>query len=270
MQHMSSERLRGRVAIVVGGGQTAGQTIGNGRASALRFAQEGARVMVVDRNRSAAEETVAQISAVAGEAMVHVADVTKEQDCEQMIGVCLERYGQVDILHNNVGRSEGDRAITEMSEQMWDELLSINLKSVFLTVKHVLPSMRERRCGVIINVSSTSAVCSRPMVGYSTAKAGINTLSRNLAIQNAPYGIRVNVVLPGLIDTPMAIERRAREQNVSRDEIREARHRQVPLNGRMGTAFDVANAAVFLASDEASYITGVVLPVDGGLSARIG
>lgn len=263
-------RLAQRVAIVTGGGQTPGDTMGNGRATALRFAQEGARVLVVDRRHDSALDTLEQITRSGGEAAALQADVTDEVDCRRIVEHCIECFGRVDILHNNVGRSEGDRAITDLTEESWSDLLDVNLTSVFLMCKHVLPVMRSQGTGVIINVSSTSAVCSRPMVGYSTAKAGINTLSRNLAIQNGEYGIRVNVVLPGLMDTPMAIERRAREQNVSREEVRDARNRQVPLNARMGTAWDVANAAVFLASDEARYITGVVLPVDGGLSARVG
>jgi NAD(P)-dependent dehydrogenase (short-subunit alcohol dehydrogenase family) len=263
-------RLADRIAIVAGGGQTPGETLGNGRATALRFAQEGAQVLVADRRLDSARDTVDRILAEGGRALACEGDVTDEQSCIGIVDRCMAEFGRVDILHNNVGRSEGDRAITEMSEAMWDELLDINLKSVFLMCKHTLPLMRAQKSGVIVNVSSTSAVCSRPMVGYSTAKAAINTLSRNLATQNAEYGIRVNVVLPGLMDTPMAIERRAREQNVSRDDVRESRHRQVPLNARMGSAWDVANAALFLASDEARYITGVVLPVDGGLSARVG
>ena len=141
---------------------------------------------------------------------------------------------------------------------------------MFLTCKHVLPVMRAQKSGVVINISSTASLCSRHDLAYKTAKAGVNAMTQNMAIENAPYGVRVNAILPGLMDTPMAIERRARERGLDRQIIRRERDEQVPLKQRMGTAWDVAAAALFLASDEAQYITGVLLPVDGGLSARVG
>jgi NAD(P)-dependent dehydrogenase (short-subunit alcohol dehydrogenase family) len=262
-------QLKDKVALVIGGGQTTGETIGNGRATAIRFAREGATVLVVDRALESAEETVAAISGEGGSAAALAADVTVEADCKSMATECLARYGRIDVLHNNVGRSEGDAATTELEEENWLALIDINLKSAFLTCKHVLPVMRDQRAGAIINISSTSSVCSRQTLAYKTAKAGINAMTQNMAIENAPYGVRVNAILPGLMDTPMAIERRARERNLARQTVREERHGQVPL-GKMGTAWDVAAAAVFLASDEAAYITGVLLAVDGGLSARVG
>jgi NAD(P)-dependent dehydrogenase (short-subunit alcohol dehydrogenase family) len=148
--------------------------------------------------------------------------------------------------------------------------MTVNLKGMFLTCKHVLPVMRAQKCGVITNISSIASVCSRPRLAYKTTKAGVNAMTQNLAIENAAYGVRVNAILPGLMDTPMAIEWRARERSADRDTVRRKRDAQVPLERKMGTAWDVAAAAVFLASDEAQYITGVLLPVDGGLSARIG
>ena len=149
--------------------------------------------------------------------------------------------------------------------------MDINLKGLFLTCKHVLPIMRAQRNGVIVNISSTASVCFRPRtLAYKIAKAGINALTQNLALENAPYGVRVNAILPGLMDTPMAIESRVQDQGVNRDALRQERAAQVPLEQKMGSAWDVAAAAVFLASDEAKYITGVLLPVDGGLSARVG
>lgn len=262
-------RLKDKVAVVAGAGQTKGETIGNGRATAIRFAREGAIVTVVDRDPESAEETAKLIDDEGGRAITVVADVTRESDCEAIVEVCVSRYGRIDVLHNNVGRSEGDAATTELQEKNWQALMDVNLKSAFLACKHVLPVMRQRRSGVITNISSTSSVCSRRSLAYRTAKAGINAMTQNMAIENAAHGIRINAILPGLMDTPMAIERRARERNVPRQKVRGDRNAVVPL-GKMGTAWDVAAAAVFLASDDASYITGVLLAVDGGLSARVG
>lgn len=262
--------LKNKIAIVVGAGQTPGETMGNGRATAIRFAREGARVLVVDKHVDSAEETARMISEEGGTASALSADITIEEDCRVIAATCVDRYGRIDILHNNVGRSEGDAGTVELSEEKWQELVDLNLKGMFLTCKHVLPVMREQRGGVIINISSTSSVCTRPTLAYKTSKAGVNAMTQNLALENAPYGIRVNAILPGYMDTPMAIERRARERGVDREIIRRERNAQVPLAGKMGTAWDVASAAAFLASDEARYITGVLLAVDGGLSARVG
>jgi NAD(P)-dependent dehydrogenase (short-subunit alcohol dehydrogenase family) len=262
-------RLKDKVAIVIGGGQTTGETIGNGRATAICFAREGATVLVVDRDFQSAEETTKVIDEKGNGATALGADVTKEADCRSIASDCLSRYGRIDVLHNNVGRSEGDAATTELKEETWLALMDINLKSAFLSCKHVLPIMRHQGKGVVTNISSTSSVCSRQTLAYKTAKAGINAMTQNMAIENAAHGVRVNALLPGLMDTPMAIERRARERSVIRQTVRDERDAQVPL-GKMGTAWDVAAAALFLASDEARYITGVLLAVDGGLSARIG
>ena len=262
--------LKNKVAIVIGAGQTPGETIGNGRATAIRFAKEGARVLLVDKRPDSAEETARMISAAAGEASVLGADITVEDDCQTLAKTCVSRYGRIDILHNNVGVSAGDAGTVDLTEENWERLMGINLKGMFLTIKHVLPVMRAQKEGVIINISSTASLCSGRTLAYKTAKAGVNAMTQNLAIENAEYGIRVNAILPGLMDTPMAIERRAKEQGVDRETIRRERHARAPLGRRMGTGWDVAAAAVFLASDEARYITGVLLPVDGGLSARIG
>ncbi len=263
-------RLEGKAAIVVGAGQTPGETVGNGRAAAILYAREGASVLLVDHRLDSAEETATAIAEEGGRASAFAADVTNEADCEALVAACTERFGRIDILHNNVGRSEGDAGTTELPEASWRELVDLNLKSFFLTCKHTLPVMREQRSGCIINISSIASICTMPTLTYRTTKAGINALTQNLALENARWGIRVNAILPGLMDTPMAIERRARERNVSRAIIRAERDAQVPLGGKMGTAWDVAHAAVFLASDEARFITGVNLPVDGGQSARVG
>jgi len=263
-------RLEGKVALVVGAGQTPGETIGNGRAVSLLFAREGARIAAVDRDRERAEETARLVREEGGEALAVEADVTREQECAGLVRSCQEHFGRIDVLQNNVGIGTGDAGPTKLSEAVWDSIHSVNLKSLFLTCKYALPVMREQGSGSIINISSVAAVCSVGMIAYKTSKAGVNALTHSLAIGNAKYGIRVNAVMPGLMDTPMAIESISEAVGVSREDLRAARDRQVPLNNKMGTAWDVAYASLFLASDEAKFVTGVILPVDGGQSARIG
>jgi NAD(P)-dependent dehydrogenase (short-subunit alcohol dehydrogenase family) len=266
---MATGRLEGKVAIIVGAGQMAGDTVGNGRATAERFAQEGATLLLVDIDHRAAERTLEAVTPFGNPASVLAADITREDDCVTIARACVERYGHIDILHNNVGRSRGDRRTAEMDADMWDEIMAMNLKGMFMTCKHVLPHFIAQKSGCIINVSSTSSLAARPTVTYKTSKGAVNTMTQHIAMENAMHGVRANVILPGLIDTPMAIERRALERGVPKEVIRAERNALVPL-GRMGTAWDVANAAVFLASDEASYITGILLPVDGGLLEKRG
>ena len=264
-------RLKGKIAIVVGGGQQPGETTGNGRATCLRFAEEGATVLVVDHNRDWAGDTVAMIEAKGGKASALEADITREEDCKAIADGCVARYGRIDVLHNNVGRSRGDKGTVELEAEMWDELMAMNSRGMFLTIKHVLPVMRRQRSGAIVNISSTSSIAAGPALTYRVSKTSVNALTQHVAMENAPYGIRCNAILPGLMNTPMAIERRARERNVSRDQVRQERAAQVPLAvDEPGNAFDVANAAVFLASADARYVTGVLLPVDGGLLLKIG
>ncbi len=263
-------RLENKVAIVAGAGQTPGDTIGNGRATAILFAREGARVLLVDRNLGSAKDTHAMIREEGGVAWPFEADITREEDCQKLVAACIERYGRIDILQNNCGVSEGDAPVTEILEEDWDRILTLNLKGPVLTTKHVLPEMRRQQAGVITNISSVAAIAGQTTVAYKASKAGLNALTQSIALGNARYGIRANAIMPGLMDTPMAIERRAREQNVSTDEIRAARDARVPLGGKMGTGWDTAYASLFLASDEARFITGVMLPVDGGSSARVG
>lgn len=259
-------RLRGKIAIVTGAGQQPGSTPGNGRATAIRFAQEGATCVLVDVNRDWAEETAAMIG---GGAAVVEADVTDEAACRSVIATTLERFGRIDVLHNNVGLSKGDRATPDLDADAWDGIMALNLKSMFLLVKAALPAMRAQGKGSIVNISSTASLSMRPTVAYKTSKGAINTFTQHVAAENARFGVRANAILPGLIDTPMAIERRARESGRPREEIRAERDALVPM-GHMGEAWDVANAAVFLASDEARYVTGVLLPVDGGLVLKRG
>lgn len=265
-------RLAEKIAVIVGAGQSSGEGIGNGRATALRFAREGARVLAVDRNLAAAEETAAMVVAEGGECSAFAADVTKEATLAAAIAFAVKRWQRIDILHNNVGVSieGGDAPIEDITEAIFDRVSAINLRGTIMACKHVLPFMREQRSGVIINISSIAAWIDYPLVTYKATKAAMIAFTQQLAIQNATFGIRANVILPGLMDTPMGVDTRVRASGKARAEIVAERDAKVPLRQRMGTAWDVANAALFLASDEAQFITGVALPVDGGALARIG
>lgn len=263
-------RLDGKVAIIVGAGQTPGDTIGNGRATAILFAREGARVIAVDRDLACARQTVEMIEREGGTALAIEADATNETACVSLVARCLDSYGRIDVLHNNVGIGGDDAGPAHIDEESWDRILSVNLKSVIFPVKATLPAMREQASGSIINISSIAAVCSTGIVAYKTSKAGINAYTQALAIGNAKYGVRANVIMPGLMNTPMAIEGISQGRGIDKQELIRSRDAQVPLRARMGSAWDVAHAALFLASDEAGFITGVALPVDGGQSARIG
>ena len=265
-------RLKDRIAIVVGAGQSPGEGMGNGRATALTFAREGAKVLCVDHNLGSAQETVAMIATKGGLAAPFKADVTRDSEIRAMVQDALTRWGRIDILHNNVGVSlaGGDAELLAISEEAFDRCVAINLKSCVLAAKHVIPVMRRQKSGAIINISSMAAITTYPYVAYKATKSAMIAFTEQLAYQNAEYGIRANVILPGLMDTPMAVDTRAREFGKSRAEVAAERDSKVPLRRKMGTAWDVANAALFLASDEANFITGVTLPVDGGASVRRG
>lgn len=263
-------RLKDKVAVVVGAGQTPGDTIGNGRATAILFAREGARVVLVDSDYESAVETQSLIESEGGTCFVVKADVTRAEDCAGFVRAAVEAYGHIDILHNNVGIGGGDDEILSLTEDAWDRIMSVNLKGMFLTSRSVLPLMREQRRGAIINISSIAAVCSTTIVAYKTSKAGVNALTHQMALENAKYNIRANAIMPGLMNTPMAIEGISKARGIPKEDLIRQRDASVPLGGKMGTAWDVAYAALFLASDEAKFITGVMLPVDGGQSARVG
>ena len=265
-------RLDGQAAIVVGGGQTPGQTIGNGRATAITYARAGARVLVADRDLDAAAATVAEITAEGGDAVPFRADVTDEADIAAMVADACDRWERLDILHNNVGISVagGDAEISKIEGEAFDRIMAINLKSMVLTIKHALPVMRGQQSGNIVNISSTAAHEDYPWVTYKASKAAAKAMTEQVALQNAPHGIRVNCVQPGLMNTPMAVDARMDAWNMTREEVVAMRDAKVPLGGKMGTAWDVANAALFLVSDEARFITGVTLMVDGGTHCRIG
>lgn len=265
----TSQRLAGKVAIIVGAGQHPGETVGNGRAVAERFAEEGARLLLVDIQPDALKDTEDKLRSMGAQVASVLADITRENDCARIAAQCVATFGRIDVLHNNVGRSKGDKSTVELGADMWDEIMAMNLKGMFMTCKHVLPQMIAQKEGSIINISSTSSLSARPTVAYKTSKGAVNTFTQHLAYENAAHGVRANAILPGLIDTPMAIERRAQERGVSREIVRAEREAMVPMR-RMGSAWDVAHAAVFLASDEARYITGVLLPVDGGLVCKRG
>jgi NAD(P)-dependent dehydrogenase (short-subunit alcohol dehydrogenase family) len=263
-------RLKGKVAIVVGAGQSPGEGLGNGRATVLRFAQEGAKVLAVDNNLGSAEETVA-MAQPSGECAAFAADVTQEASLAEMVEAARRRWGRIDILHYNVGASigGGDAPLDEITEAAFDRINTLNLRGAVMACKHVLPVMRAQRSGVIITISSVAAWENYPYVAYKASKAGLIAFTQQVAIRNAAHGIRANVILPGLMDTPMAVDTRARASGKSRAEVAAARDARVPLRHKMGTAWDVANAALFLASDEANFITGVALPVDGGALVHI-
>ena len=263
-----SKRLEGKVAIVVGAGSTPGETMGNGRATSILFAREGASVMLVDRRLDSAEETKRMIDDEGGESFAFEADITRAADCKRMADTCIEKCGKIDILHNNVGIGEGGGPV-ELSEEDWDKVVDINLKSMFLTCKYVLPYMEKQGSGAIINISSMAAVrfAPYPMLPYSASKAGVNALTRSIGMQYAHQGISSNAIMPGLINTPMAIEGISVRLGIDKADLIQMRDAAVPMN-HMGDAWDVAYAALFLASEEAKYITGVILPVDGGLSCK--
>lgn len=264
-------RLADKVGIVVGAGQSPGESVGTGRAAAIVFAREGARVLLVDRDLGSARQTADIIRGDGGVAECIEADWTSARDCASYTSACVDAWGRIDFLQNNVGIGAGDGSPRALSVQAFDRILEVNLKGCLLSCQAVVPVMREQGHGSIVNISSVAAVAAAvPLTAYKISKAAINALGHSLAAEGAPRGVRVNTIMPGLLDTPMAIDAWAAAMNRPRDEIRAERDRLVPLRGRMGTAWDVAYASLFLHSDEAGFITGAVLPVDGGQLTRIG
>ena len=261
-------RFQDKVAIVTGAGCVAAGW-GNGRAIAVRLAEEGALVLAVDRDPERLEETLSLAGAVRERIVPFACDVTSGASVAAMAKACLERFGTIDILVNNVGGSAAGGPV-EMSEEVWDSQVDINLKSVFLTCKHVLPTMIEKRSGAIVNIASTSGIrwTGSAQVAYAATKAGVIQLSRVVAVQHAPMGIRVNTVVPGQLHTPMVESRLAKQRTGGDiDALLAQRQKRIPL-GFMGDGRDTASAVLFLASDDARFITGTEVVVDGGMTAR--
>lgn len=262
-----SARLKDKVCLLMGGGSSS--ALGgpsNGQAVAMRFAQEGAKVVVVDMHLEAAHETARQLSAEGGIAIALQADVSRHADVRSVVGATMESHGRIDILYNNVG-IEFRGGVIDTPEEAWDRVHDVNLKSVFLACKEIVPIMDRQGGGVIVNVSSTASLRWGPVeyIAYNSSKAALNHMTRVMARQYAPKKIRCNAILPGMIDTPHV---RTLFKDKSADElagILAERDARCPM-GRQGSCWDVANAAVFLASDEAAYVSGVLLPVDGALS----
>ena len=264
-------RLEGKVGIVVGAGQSPGESVGTGRAAAILFAREGAKVLLADRDLDSARETAKMISDEGAVAECVAADWTSAADCEAVAAQCVDAWGRIDFLQNNVGIGTHDGDPLTLTEDGFDQIIAVNLKGCLLSCQAVVPVMREQGSGSIVNISSIAALAAAvPLTAYKISKAGINALSHSLAIDNAVHGVRVNTIMPGLLDTPMAIDAWAAKLNIPRDEIRAQRDAMVPLRAKMGTGWDVAHASLFLHSDEAGFITGAVLPVDGGQLTRVG
>ncbi len=261
-----SDRLKDKVAIVTGAGSI-GPGWGNGKATAVLFAREGAKVLGVDRNLPAAMETREIIDGEGGDCIAFEADVARSADVEAMVTACLDAYGRIDILHNNVGIGSLGGPI-ELSEEEWDRVHAVNVKSIFLTAKSVLPVMERQGKGSIINISSVGGIrwIGIPYIAYASSKAAVLQVTQSVAVQFAGKGIRCNAILPGLINTPM-VRASLMDHYGDIDKLNAERDRMSPT-GKMGEAWDVAYAALYLASDESKYVNGIQLIVDGGLTAR--
>lgn len=259
MTRPPAARLEGKVAIVTGGGSRAAG-IGTGRAAAILFARHGAKVLVVDRHLDAAAETVDAITGEGGEAAAFSADLTRSEDCEAMVVDAVARWGRLDILDNNVGM-EGKGTVLEVPEETWDAVMAVNVKTIVLASRAAVPVMADGGGGAIVNLSSISAFRPRGLTAYTAAKGAVIALTRAMAVDHGAAGIRVNAIAPGPIYTPMVAA------DGMDEELRE-RRRKASLLGIEGTGWDVGYAAVFLVSDEARYITGTVLAVDGGVSVK--
>jgi len=260
-------RMQDKVVIVTGAGSS-GPGWGNGKAAAALYAREGACVFAVDYRLEAAEETRRLIEAEGGRCVPYRADVSHSADVKRMVDACVQAYGCVDVLHNNVGIVETGGPV-ETSEESWNRVIAVNQTSVFLTTKHVIPVMLERKRGAIVNIASIAAMrwIGFPYLAYSAAKAAMVAMTTNTAMQYAADGIRANCVLPGLMNTPLIREPLASTYGGNVDAMIAQRDKLSPT-GKMGDAWDTAYAALFLASDEARYITGTTLVVDGGVTAR--
>ncbi|HEY1880181.1 MAG TPA: SDR family NAD(P)-dependent oxidoreductase [Caulobacteraceae bacterium] len=263
-------RLENKCAVVVGAGQTPGETIGNGRAIAVLFAREGAKVFCIDRDGARARATADEIVTAGGDAAPFTADITKPEDCLALVDAALKAFGRIDILVNNAGIGGGDAPAHLIEDKAWDRILGVNLTGMMRTTRAALPAMRAQKSGSIVNISSLASVAGGNQLAYEVSKAGVNRLTTSVALANARHGVRCNAIAPGLMDTPMAVAGIAAARGLTTAEVRAERDARVPLLGKMGTAWDTAYAALYLASDESAFVTGIVLPVDGGMGVRIG
>jgi len=269
VKDIMGQRLKDKVAIVTGAGSS-GPGWGNGKASAVLYAREGAKVYAIDIHPEAVAETQKIIEGEGGECTCHQTDVSDSSQVKAMVDHCIETYGRIDVLHNNVGILEVGGPV-EASEESWERVVAVNLRSMFLTCKFVLPHMESQGSGAIVNIASIAGIrfLGIPYISYSTTKGAILPFTREIALQYAERGIRANSILPGLMDTPMIV---GPLQDVYADgdieKMKDVRAQQVPMK-RMGDAWDVAAAALFLASDDARYITGAELVVDGGITCKV-
>jgi NAD(P)-dependent dehydrogenase (short-subunit alcohol dehydrogenase family) len=267
------DRLKGKVAVVIGAGQSPGEEMGNGRATTIRFAQEGASVLAVDLNEDSAQQTIEMMGEAGRDAHPFRADTSDTASLKAAIDAAMDRWGRIDILHYNVGVSiiGGPQKLDDVTDEVFDKVNAINLRGAIMACKFVAPIMRKQGGGAITLVSSMSAIETwTPLVVYRTSKAGMIAHMQLMAMHEAEHGIRVNCVLPGLMQTSMSVDTRMRVTGRSREELIAERNAKVPLRRQGGSGWDVANASLFLASDEAKFITGVSLPVDGGMLVKIG
>jgi NAD(P)-dependent dehydrogenase (short-subunit alcohol dehydrogenase family) len=260
-----ANRLRNKVAIVFGAGRPP-ESWTNGAAAAIAYAREGARIVAVDIDADAARNSVDLIRSEGGEAIDVVADVTDSCQVASSVQAGLKAFGTLDVLHNNVALNKGGGPV-EMNETDWDRIMTTNVKSLFLTCKHTLPTLQGKGGGSIVNVSSIAGVTwyGRPTIAYASSKAALNQFTRAIAAQYGPSNIRCNAVMPGMIDTPRSYLQVQTLWKGDVEAMRRERSKSVPLR-RLGSVWDVANAAVFLASDEAAYVSGIILAVDGALT----
>jgi NAD(P)-dependent dehydrogenase (short-subunit alcohol dehydrogenase family) len=266
------KQLKGKIAIVTGAGNVAGpedrESVGNGRAAAITYAREGASVMAVDINGAYAEETKMMIEKERGRCSIFVGDVSNPDDCHAFAQQCLKDYGRIDILHNNVGVvPKNSGGILDVGEEDWDRVMNTNLKSIFNTCRAVVPQMIKQKSGCIVNISSVGALkYGARFFSYTISKAAVNSFTKCLAIELAEKGIRVNCIMPGMMDTPTIYQELTKLYGGDIEKMREKRNKSIPMK-KMGESWDTANAALFLVSDQAKYITGQVLAVDGGVMA---
>ncbi len=262
------DRLRDKVAFVTGAGSL-GEGWGNGKAAAVAFAREGARVFALDLREEAVEETAGIIREEGGTVATHVCDVSDAGAVERAVGAAMDAFGRIDVLHNNVGIIDPGGP-EDLSEAQWDRLMAINVKSLYLTCRNVIPIMTEQGGGSIVNISSIASTHSLgySCISYSASKGAVNAFTRDIALNYGPRRIRCNAILPGLMNTPLIHRGNVTEVYGSTEEMVRRRDALVPL-GTMGSAWDVAHAAVFLASDESRYITGIELVVDGGITLKV-